>query len=98
MSIKQIGDKWYIEKDPDASLVYGFDLLDLGYMDSSDSIVALNVTGTNCTIDSSTYGGGKVLARVSGGTAGQAASARFRWTLASGDIDDRTINFLMAER
>ena len=87
--------KWIIDKDPNARLQYGIELADwLG----TDSLAAVTATATGCTAETATISGTKVLAWVSGGAVGEAASVTFRFTTAGGSVDDRTLHFNIVER
>lgn len=92
---KKIDGKLTIDKDPGAVREYGFDLSDWL---QTDSLEALEVTGTGITVDSSEIREDKVVAIVSGGNLGEQASATFRFTTAAGLIDERTIYFNIVQR
>jgi hypothetical protein len=79
-----------IPKDPNAVLDYSVDLTDW-LAGITDTLASHSVTGEGVTIDSSAIAGDKVVAWISGGTAGETATATFRFTTAGGRTDDRTI-------
>lgn len=88
-----------IDKDPAASLRYGFDVA--GLLASGDTISPTAVTisgqaGVTATQPGAT--GTVVSCRVAGGTAGETGSATLRWTTAQGDTDERTLLFRVIER
>jgi len=84
-----------IEKDPDAVLVYGFEL---ARWLAGEALVELEVIGNGITVEQTAIDGTRALARISGGTVGEEASATFRFTTESGATDVRTMWFLVGER
>lgn len=87
--------QYTIEKDPDAILVYGFDLV---LWLAGEDLLSLDVIGEGVDVVSSGIVGTRVLAQVSGGEAGKMARATFRFTTTSGARDDRTMRFKLVER
>jgi uncharacterized protein (DUF697 family) len=86
-----------IVKDPQASLVYGLDVTDV--LATGDAVAGASVAASSgVTVGAADYNGNVVSVRVSGGSVGTAASVTLRWTTALGDIDERTINFRIAQR
>ena len=88
-----------IDKDPAASLRYGFDVA--GLLASSDTISPGAVTisgqsGVTATQPGAT--GAVVSCRVAGGTAGEIGSVTLRWVTTQGDTDERTLLFRLVER
>jgi hypothetical protein len=86
-----------ITKDPDAVLDYSLDLTDW-LAGISDTLTSHSVTGDGVVIDSSAIDGSLVVAWISGGTAGETASATFRFTTTVGRTDDRTIFLKIKDR
>lgn len=90
------GPRPTIDKDPDASLIYGIDVADI--IETSDPPTSVETVGVGVTVADAAVTGTVVHARISGGTAGATATVRFRWTTAGGDTDDRTIWLRIVER
>lgn len=86
-----------ITKDPNAVLDYSLDLA-TWLTDVSDTLASLSVTASGCTVNSSTISGTKCIAWISGGVAGETATATFRFTTTGGRTDDRTIYLKIKER
>ncbi len=93
-------DRWQIDKDPDASLIYGIDVKDI--LAPGDSL-----TGTpTCTVGAggglvagaATFAGTTVYARISGGTVGQVVPVTWRWSTLGGDTDERTVHLRIVQR
>lgn len=96
--IRWVGGQWVIDKDPGAELTYGFDLIKRGWMPADATITALVVTGVGITVAASNSNSGRVLAKITGGTVDEPASATYRFTLDNGDIDERTLHFIVKQR
>lgn len=92
-----IAGRLVIEKDPDAVLDYGFNLVDW-LEEVSDTLDSLQVTGVGVTVDSSFISGTRIVAFISGGVVGEPASATFRYTTTGGRTDDRTMHFRITQR
>jgi hypothetical protein len=91
------GNLLSVERDPDATLRYGFDLRDV--LAPGDSVQSVSISQqSGVTADQATVSGSTVLCRVSGGTAGQPASVTLRWVTAQGDTDERTLHFRLTQR
>lgn len=94
--------KWYkgisVEQDPDAKLTWKFDLTD--WLSEGESLAAHTVSvPTGLTLESSSISGNNILAQISGGVAGQTYTVTCRATATgSGDIDDFSVDFEIAER
>ena len=87
-----------ILKDPNAVLDYTFDWTEW-LDDLTDTIASRVVTpGTGLTLDSDAIAGKKVIAWVSGGTAGTTYTLACRITTAGGRTDERTIYIKVKER
>jgi hypothetical protein len=91
-------DKPTIVKDPNAVLDYTFDWT--AWLDDvADSIATRQIIpATGITVDSSAIVGKKVIAWLSGGTAGQKYQVTCRITTAGGRTDDRSIFIKVKER
>lgn len=89
------GDRPTIDKDPDASKVYGVDMTKQ-LAGKTLATVAGEAVGVNA--EPALIQGNLLLARVTGGTVGEEASLRFRYTTTDGDIDDHTIYFNIKEQ
>jgi hypothetical protein len=86
-----------IVKDPQASLVYGLDVVDT--LAPGDALAGATVPASSgVTVGTPAVSGSVVSVRVSGGAVDAAASMTLRWTTAGGDTDERTINFRIAQR
>jgi hypothetical protein len=86
-----------IKKDASAVLDYVWDFGTQGTWLGADTIASATVTGTGCTVDSSTNTTTTVTAWISGGTTVN-PSATCHITTAGGRQDDRTIVFDITER
>jgi hypothetical protein len=86
-----------IDKDPDASLLYGLDVA--GLISSGDTLstatapASLGVTAGTVSIT-----GTVISVRVSAGTPGVVGSVTVRWTTTGGDTDERTLYFNVKQR
>lgn len=97
MSYSLVGGAYTIDRDPNTTLRYGFDVRDR--LASGDSVVSCSISAqAGVTADQPTFAGTAVQCRVTGGTVGQAASVTLRWSTAQGDTDEQTINFRMVQR
>jgi hypothetical protein len=86
-----------IPKDPDAELDYTFDWAD--WLDGvSDSIDTHEILVDGVDLLTSMVAGQKVIAWLSGGTAGQTATATCRIVTDGGRTEDRTIYLLVRQR
>ena len=92
---RKLDGKLTIDKDPDSTLIYGFDLNQWLEGDQVASVTAQTI-GVNAT--DIEHDDGEIFALVSGGTVGEPASITFRFTTESGQIDDRTIHFNILHR
>ena len=95
--------RYVAEKDPDATLPYGFDWS--AWVPSGDSVAsaAWNITspsgdGTPITVSSTSVSSNVASATLTAGTAGNEYQARCRVTTTNGLIDDRTIWIVVRER
>jgi len=86
-------------KDPDASLTYTVDWAGRGYLDG-DAIAASawSVEPAGLAITGETLAGALASATVSGGVAGHDYLLTNRVTLASGQIDERSITIRVGSR
>ena len=91
-------DKPKIIKDPNAVLDYTFDWT--AWLDDVADTIATRqvVVPSGITLDSSSIAGKKVIAWLSGGTAGQTYQITCRITTAGGRTDDRSIFVKIKER
>ena len=96
-----------VTHDPNAVLDYRWDWAPAtngtgrtDWLEAGETITATTVTGTGCTVDSSsiTDAGTSVTAWISGGTVGAQASVTCHITTSAGREDDRTIRLRIAER
>ncbi len=88
-----------IDKDPDASLIYGIDVADvLAEGDTLAGTPTAAASGGGVTVAGAGYSGTVVYARISGGTAGQLVDVTFTWTTAQGDTDQRTVRLRIVQR
>ena len=79
-------------KDPQASLRYGFDIVDL--LAPGDSIAAVTIEQQDgVTASDAQSAGTAIFCRVEGGSVGQTGSVVLRWTTNQGDVDERTLIF-----
>ena len=86
-----------IDKDPAASLRYGFDIA--GILADGDTITGITIPAqAGVTATQAGYSGTVVSCRVAGGTAGDTGSVTLRWTTTQGDTDERTLLFRLVER
>ena len=86
-----------IDKDPAASLRYGFNVADV--LAPGDSVSGISISAqSGITVSAAGYSGTVVSCRVAGGTAGTTGSATLRWTTAQGDTDERTMYFRVIDR
>lgn len=86
-----------IDKDPAASLRYGFDVANV--MTPGDSLSGVTISEQDgITASAAGYTGTVVSCRVAGGTAGTTGSATLRWTTTQGDTDERTLLFRVIDR
>jgi hypothetical protein len=87
-----------IVKDPDAVLDYPVDWA-LWLADVSDTLSSHTVTAdAGLTVDSSSISGTKVIAWLSGGTAGETYQVVYHVVTAAGREDDRSIFVKITER
>lgn len=94
------GDKWQIDKDPDASLIYGIDVADvLAPGDPlSGTPTAVPGAGGGLTVGAVSFVGTVIRARISGGTVGLVVPLIWGWTTAGGDTDQRTVYLRIVQR
>ena len=94
------GDRWQIDKDPQASLIYGVDVADVLAAGDTLSGTPTATAGSpgGLTITQAGYTGTVVRARIAGGTADTTVPVTFAWQTAAGDIDNRTIYLRIVER
>lgn len=83
-------------KDPDAEVPFKWDWT--SWLESGDSIASHSIIVDGVTLVSSAEASGVVTATLSGGTAGETATATCRVTSANGYVDDRTITLKIMER
>jgi len=87
-----------ITKDPDAVLDYTFDWA-AWLTDISDTLASHTVeVPAGITLDSSSISGTKVIAWISGGTAGTSYQITCRIVTTGGRTDDRSVFITIAER
>jgi len=97
MSYSLVNGQYQIDRDPNTTLRYGFDVRDR--LASGDSIASVSISAqAGVTADQASFVGTAVQCRVTGGTVGQPASVTLRWVTAQGDTDEQTINFRMVQR
>ena len=101
MSYELLPDNtWRIDKDPQASLIYGIDVA--GIIAPGDSLAgtptASGAGGAGLTVGAAAFSGTVISARVSGGTAGQTGSITWTWSTANGDLDQRTVYVRVLDR
>ena len=97
MSFVLLGGLPTVPKDPQASLRYGIDVVDV--LHTGDTVASVTATGaTGITVTGAAYSGTILSARVAGGTAGSTYGITFSWTTAGGDSDERTVYLAVAER
>ena len=86
-----VAGKATIDKDPDASLVYGINVADI--IEPADTLTGTpTAAATGLTVGSASFSGTVIKARCSAGpAAGTTAGVTFTWTTAGGDTDQRTI-------
>ena len=92
MSYVIIGaDRATIDKDPDASLLYGVDVADI--IEPGSTINgAPTAVATGLTVGAVTYSGTVIKARCSAGPQeGTTVGVTFAWQTTAGDTDSRTI-------
>jgi hypothetical protein len=86
-----------ILKDPEASLRYGVDVVDVLHpLDAVSNVTAAADAGI--TVTEAAYAGTILSARVAGGTAGVTYALTFSWDTLGGDTDQRTIHIAVVER
>lgn len=91
------GDRPTIDKDPDASLVYGIDVARV--LAAGDAVNGASVAASSgVSAGSANFSGTVVSVRVSGGAPGTTGSVTLRWTTAGGDTDERTLFFRIRQR
>lgn len=94
------GDKWRIDKDPDASLIYGIDVADV--IEVSDPLsgtpTAMPGAGSGLVVGPASFVGTVIRARVSGGNVGGVAPLTWTWSTAGGDTDQRTVYLNIVQR
>lgn len=87
-----------IDKDPDADLIYGLDLLAWS-ASAGDTVVGASATaGGTLVVGTPSVSSGIVTARVSGGTVGHTSPVTFTWQTAGGSTDQRTIWLRIVQR
>lgn len=86
-----------ITKDPAARLDYSWDWT-AWLAAVSDTIKSVSVTGSGCTVESSTFNAGIVTAWVSGGTEYVPASLNCQITTNGNRVDERTVYLKMIQR
>jgi hypothetical protein len=86
-----------ITKDPTARLDYSWDWTPW-LTGAQDSIQSVNVTGTGCTVENSSFNAGVVTAWVSGGVAYVPATLTCKITTAGNRIDERTVYLKIVQR
>jgi len=97
MSFILLGGLPTVPKDPQASLRYGIDVVDV--LHESDTVAGVTATGAaGITVTGAAYSGTILSARVAGGTAGTTYAITFTWTTAGGDTDERTVYLSVADR
>lgn len=91
--------RWQIDKDPQASLVYGIDVADvLGPGDELSGTPLASAPADTVSLSQVASTGTVVHARISGGAVGQQVPVTFTWQTVSGDTDQRTIYLRIIER
>lgn len=83
-------------KDPQARLDYGWDWS--AWLDTGETITAHTLTATGVIVESSSVIGEKVVAWLTGGTAGTEARALCQITTSAGRIDERTMTIVVRNR
>jgi len=94
------GDRWQIDKDPQASLIYGVDVAEV--LAPGDTLAGTPTATAGApgglTITQAGYTGTVVRARIAGGAAGTTVPVTFAWQTTGGDTDNRTIYLRVVER
>ena len=101
MSYELLPDNtWRIDKDPQASLIYGIDVASI--IAPGDTLQGTPTAsaggGAGLTVGAAAYSGTVISARVSGGTVGQTGTITWTWNTANGDQDQRTVYVRVVER
>jgi len=80
-----------IDKDPEASLLYGINVADI--IEPGDTLTGTpTAVASGVTVGAASFSGTVIKARCSAGpAAGTTAGVTFTWTTAGGDTDQRTI-------
>lgn len=91
------GDRPTIDKDPDASLVYGIDVADV--LAAGATVNAASVArASGVTAAAPGFSGTIVSARISAGAPGTVGNVTLRWGCDNGDVDERTVFFNIRQR
>lgn len=84
-------------KDPEASLRFGFDAVDL--LADGDFITGVTIEAQDGVTATDPQSNGTVIfCRVAGGAAGSTGTVVLRWTTAQSDVDERTLTFTIEDQ
>lgn len=93
-------DTWRIDKDPQASLIYGIDVA--GIIAPGDSLTGTATAsaggGAGLVVGAASFSGTVISARCSSGTVGQTGTITWTWNTSNGDQDQRTVYVRVLER